>query len=77
VISKTFSIEVNPPAGAAVRTLWGFIVDVEFVLALAADVRGTRVMANVPTNKSANTTTPKIHFQKFGLLVIGSSPSLC
>jgi hypothetical protein len=39
-------------------------------LPVAAVVLGVRVMAIVPTNKSANTATPKIHFQKFGFLVI-------
>ena len=39
------------------------------ILPLAALVRGARVMANVPMNKRANTTTPIIHFAKFGFLV--------
>src|SRR5882724_12835900 len=74
--SKTFLTESGWGPGVGVGTGLGMFTAAPsrlvVILPLAALVRGARTVAHVPMNKRANTNTPKIHFAKFGFLVIGS-----
>jgi hypothetical protein len=55
----------------AVFELAGSATLVVDAIVLFALVKGARVVAHVPMNRRAKTTTPNMNFAKFGFLVMG------
>src|SRR5258705_9057163 len=74
--SNEFKMLSSPWAGliSGDRAIFGtdavVVTDGVFFLAF---VKRADVVAHVATNKTANTSTPNIHFAKFGFLVTGVS----